>query len=69
MKAFLKRLDGNGGYKESERLPDVDDNAAYTVALAMYPNDEEYVESCLDGRGWIHLQTPEGLLTYQQDSL
>lgn len=69
MKAFLKRLDGNGGYKESERLPDMPDNDAYELAFNTYPNERGYVEDCLDGNGWIHLQTPDGLLTLQQDDL
>ena len=69
MKVFFNRINEDGTYGPTKRLADIPDNKAYTRAAKAYPNDPDYVEQMLDGRGYITLQGIGCVFTYQQDSL
>jgi hypothetical protein len=72
MKVFYRSVDANGELEASLRLEDIADNDAYAIAYKVY--DKDYVESQLDGKGWITIRTPKTnggytQTTYQQDDL
>lgn len=68
MKVFFEAL-VNGEYVNKKRLADVADETAYNRASKAYPDDPEYVEEMLDGRGYIYITGHNCRFTYQQDSL
>lgn len=68
MKVFFERL-VDGQYVDQKRLADIPDDKAYARAAKAYPDDPEYVERMLDGRGYIYIQGHNCRFTYQQDSL
>jgi len=68
VKVFFEAL-VNGEYVDKKRLADIPDNVAYARALKAYPDDKEYVESMLDGRGYITIRGHKCRFTYQQDDL
>jgi len=69
VKVFFERVDENGYYVDKKRLADVPDAKAYARAHKAYPDDAEYVEEMLDGRGYIVIRGEGCRFTYQQDSL
>ena len=68
MKVFFEKL-VDGQYVDQKRLPDIPDDKAYARAAKAYPNDPDYVEQMLDGRGYIYITGHNCRFTYQQDSL
>lgn len=68
MKVFFEEV-VNGQYVNKKRLADIPDDKAYARAHKAYPNDKEYVEEMLDGRGYITIKGHNCRFTYQQDSL
>lgn len=69
MKVFFEPIGEDGNYGKKIRLADIPDNKAYARANKAYPDDPEYVEEMLDGRGYITLKGTDCRFTYQQDSL
>lgn len=69
MKVFFEPLKADNTYGDKVRLADIPDNKAYARASKAYPNDPEYVEEMLDGRGYITIKGENCRFTYQQDDL
>lgn len=69
MKVFFEPIGEDGNYGQKIRLADIPDNKAYARATKAYPDDPEYVEEMLDGRGYIYIKGENCRFTYQQDSL
>lgn len=69
MKVFFEPIKADNTYGETIRLEDIPDNKAYARAAKAYPDDPEYVEEMLDGKGYIYINGENCRFTYQQDSL